>query len=158
LAALRTAAAEGRHQLVVDVAEAMQWYCDTCLSWRGWYDVFGMSRAAAAALPDQHRQIFHLNAHSWAAAASACRFEEAVDTAREALRRAEAIGDLDAQAFALLNMGQAWRLMGRTEDALEAYRASRDLADRVGNHDIYVQQVQGIAMALEILERFDDAI
>ncbi|GAA3768121.1 XRE family transcriptional regulator [Plantactinospora mayteni] len=158
LPALRTAAADGRHQLVVDLAEAMHWYSDASSRWPGWYEVYGLSRTAAAALPDRRQQAVHLNYYAWAAAWSGQRFDESAEVAMEAFRLAEAIENLQEQAWALQYAGTAWRSLNRLDDALWAGRKSLDLADQVGNHDGYVQHIIGVALTLARQGRYDEAI
>ena len=158
LPALRTAAADGRHQLVVDVAEAMHWYSDGSSGWAGWYEVYGLSRTAASALPDRHQQAVHLNYYAWAASNSEGRLNESAEVAMEAFRLAEAIDDLQEQAYALQYAANAWRSLHRIDDALWAGRRSLDLADRAGNHDGYVQHIVSLGLTLAQQGRYDEAI
>ncbi|MGC5285245.1 ATP-binding protein [Micromonospora sp. DT231] len=158
LAAYRVAAADGRHELVVRVAEAIHWYSDSTLLWRGWYEVYGLARTAAAALPDRRRHIALMNGFAWAAIYGASRAEEGAEVAMEAYRMAEAIGDLEGQGWALQFAAAAWRRIGRLDESMWALRQSRDLADRAGDHDGYIQIFQGIGFALIIMGRHDEAI
>lgn len=158
LPALRNAAASGRHQLVVDVAEAMHWYSDGSSRWPGWYEVYGLSRTAAAALPDRRQQAAHLNYLAWAASFSVQRFDESAEVAMAAFRLAEAIGDLQEQGWALQYAATAWRFLDRLDDALWAGRKSLDLADRAGNHNGYVQHIVSLGLTLARHGRYDEAV
>ncbi|MEU4690286.1 helix-turn-helix domain-containing protein [Actinoplanes sp. NPDC023714] len=156
--ALRSAAEEGRHQLVVDVAEAMHWYSDRTARHAHWYEVYTLSSRAAAHLGDPHQEVTHLNYLSWAATHCARRPDEGGDIAMEAYRLATAIGDVKEQGWALRYAGDAWRNGGQTERALWAYRTALPLADRSQDHDGYVQLRPGIAMLLNILGRHEEAL
>jgi transcriptional regulator with XRE-family HTH domain len=50
LGALRSAAASGRHALVLDCAESMHWFCDRWAHAPHWHEVFSLGTEAAAAL------------------------------------------------------------------------------------------------------------
>ncbi|WP_229072555.1 tetratricopeptide repeat protein [Actinoplanes sp. DH11] len=153
LGALRAAAADGQHQLVVDVAGAMHWFSDSMVFWSGWYEVYGLSRAAAAALPDRLQEVTHLNYFSWAATHAARRPEEGAETAMRAYALAVEIGDVKEQAWALTYAGTGWRFAGRLEQSLDAYRRAQALADAAGDHDGYVQHFQGLGLLLAALGR-----
>ncbi|GIH20564.1 hypothetical protein Raf01_87360 [Rugosimonospora africana] len=158
LAALRATAAEGQHQLVADVSEALKQYSDASYRWPGWYEVYGLSRAAAAALPDLRQRVEHLNNYAYAALQSARRFDEAAEVAIEAYQLAETLAYHEEQVQALQAIASAWRLSGRLEESLRAYGRARDLADQIADHDAYVAQFYGIGVALIRLNRSAEAI
>ena len=158
LGALRAAAAAGQDQLVVDVAEAMHWFSDTMVFWTGWYEVYGLSRAAAARLPDRHQEVTHLNYHAWAAIHAARRPEEGAEIAMAAYQLAVEIGDRKEQAWSLTYAGTAWRFAGRPEQSLPAYRQAQQLSRAVGDHDPYVQHFQGLGLVLAALGRHEEAL
>ncbi|WP_122979277.1 ATP-binding protein [Actinoplanes teichomyceticus] len=158
LGAMRSAARGGQYQLVVDVAEAMHWYSDKYVRADYWYEVYGMSRAAAARLPDRRQEATHLNYFSWAATHCARRPGEGAEIAMDAYRIAAGLGDLKEQSWALRYAGDAWRHGGMPERALDAYRRATELADRAGDHDGYIQLRPGIARALIALGRHEEAI
>ncbi|BBH68192.1 hypothetical protein ACTI_48770 [Actinoplanes sp. OR16] len=157
MGALRAAAADGRHQLVVDVAEAMHWYSDRTARHAHWYEVYRLSRTAAAHLPDRHQEVTHLNYLSWAATHCVRRPDEGGDIAMDAYRIATELGDVKEQGWALRYAGDAWRNGGQTERALWAYRTALRLADEIQDHDGYAQLRPGIAMLLNILGRHEEA-
>ncbi|MDP9794284.1 transcriptional regulator with XRE-family HTH domain/tetratricopeptide (TPR) repeat protein [Catenuloplanes nepalensis] len=158
LGALRVLAAAGDDQLVVDTAEAMHWYSDRTHYWTGWYEVFGLSRAAAARLPDRRQEVTHLNYLAWAAATCVHRTDEGARLAMEAHDVAVTLGDLREQAWALQYAAESWRRAGAPERSLDAVRRAVPLADAAGDHDSYVQLFQRIGVVLIDLGRYDEAL
>lgn len=159
LGALRQAAAAGDDQLVVDVAESMHWFSDRLVFWAGWYEVYGLSRTAAARLPDRGQELAHLNYFAWAATHTVRRPLEGAEIAMNAYELAVTLGDLRQQGWALQYAGTAWRF-SRTEldRAYRAYREAMRLFDQIGDHDAYVQQFQGIGLLLMEDGRYDEAM
>ncbi|WP_328474166.1 helix-turn-helix domain-containing protein [Actinoplanes sp. NBC_00393] len=158
LGALRLLAGAGEDRLVVEVAEALHWFSDTMVAWPGWYEVYSLSRNAAARLGDRHLEVVHLNYYSWAATHCARRFDEGIQAALAARRLAVEIGDVKEEAWALQYLASARRYAGRLEGALHAYRQAQELADRVGDHDGYLQLFQGIGLTLSALGRHEEAL
>ncbi|GGN85641.1 hypothetical protein GCM10010112_66280 [Actinoplanes lobatus] len=158
LPALRTAAADGRNQLVADVAAATHWYSESTLRWRGWWEVRRLARTAAGALPDRRQLAFHTSLYASTAVYLMGLYEEAAEAAMEAYRLAQSIGDLREQARALSAAGIAWLNLRRMDDALWAHQTGCELADRAGDHDLYVDHVVGGGHALEYLDRPDEAV
>jgi tetratricopeptide (TPR) repeat protein len=124
---------------VVETAEALHWYSDTTMARRGWYEVYGSSRAAAAELGDRRLETVHLNYLSWAASNCARRWEEGLRTALAARDIAAEEGDLKEEAWALQYAADALNRAGRHAEALEMIRAALRPADLAGDHDGYVQ-------------------
>ncbi|WP_430781867.1 ATP-binding protein [Actinoplanes sp. G11-F43] len=159
LEALRGAANAGADQLVVDVAESMHWFSDRMTFWAGWYEVYGLSRAAAARLPDRRQEVTHLNYLSWAATHAARRPPEGAEIAMAAHRLAVEIGDRRQQGWALQYAAAAWRFTRvHHGQALDACRRALRLFDETGDHDAYVQQFQGIGLLLMEQDRLDEAV
>lgn len=158
IAAFRAAAAAGRDQLVVDVAEAMHWYSDRSTHWPHWPEVYFSSRTAAARLPDRRQELAHINYASWAAGTCQRRNEVAAELAMEAYRLAEALDDVAEQANALYYLALAQGRAGNSVDALDAFGQARALADAAGNDDMYVQMGCGLGYMLRKLRRADEAI
>ncbi|MGY0020640.1 ATP-binding protein [Streptomyces sp. YJ-C3] len=156
LGALRIAAGAGEHRRVVETAEALHWYSDITIAWRGWYEVYGLSRAAAAGLGDRRLKIVHLNYLSWAASNCARRWEEGLQSALAARDLAAEEGDLKEEAWALQYAADALNRAGRYAEALEMVRAALLPADLAGDHDGYVQlfiRIGAIHMQLGRLEQ-----
>ncbi|MGW3808593.1 tetratricopeptide repeat protein [Micromonospora sp. NPDC005113] len=158
LAALRSAAAADQHQRVVDVAEAMHWCSDRYVHWGHWSEVYRLSRAAAARLPDRRQEMTHINYYAWAVSTCERRYEESAALAMEAYRLAGELGDTKEQANALHHTARAWRMGGNIEKAMEAYGRGLDLADVAGDHDGYVQIRVGLGQTFVELGRFDEAL
>ncbi|MFD0597276.1 ATP-binding protein [Catellatospora coxensis] len=158
LSALRSAAADGRHQRVADVGEALHWHAERCVHAGRWPEVFRLSRAAAARLPDRRQEITHLAYHAWAVSVCQRRHAYGVDLAMEAYRLAEDLGDLREQAGAMHHVAHAWRLGADACRAVAAYRLALDLAGTAGDHDGYVQVRLGLAQAYVEFGRPDEAI
>jgi tetratricopeptide (TPR) repeat protein/transcriptional regulator with XRE-family HTH domain len=148
----------GDDQLIVDVAEALHWFSDTMVAWPGWYEVFRLSRDAAARLPDLRQRVVHLNYFSWAATCCAHRYDEGAEAARAAYRLAVDLADLSGQSWALQYEGDAWLLAGEHDRALVAYQRAEPLAEAAGDHDSYLQLNLGIGMALGELGRHEQAL
>lgn len=159
LGALRAASRGGQYQLVVDVAEAMHWYSDKYVRSEYWYEVYGLSRAAAAKLPDRRQEVTHLNYFSWAATHCANRPDEGAAIALDAHRVAVELGDLKEQAWAMRYAGDAMRHAdGKLERAIEIYREALVLFDAAGDHDGHVQTGPGIGRILNRLGRHEEAL
>lgn len=158
LAALRSAAADGRHQRVADVAEALHWHAERCVHGGHWPEVFRLSRSAAARLPDRRQEITHLAYHAWAVSVCQRRHAYGADLAMEAYRLAGDLGDTREQAGAMHHAAHAWRLGGDIGRAVAAYRRSLDLADAAGDHDGHVQVRMGLAQTFVQFGRLDEAI
>ncbi|WP_436530205.1 ATP-binding protein [Actinoplanes sp. HUAS TT8] len=158
LGALNAAFRGGQYQLVVDVAEAMHWYSDKYVRAGYWYDVYALSAAAAAKLPDRRQEVTHINYFSWAATQCARRPDEGARIAMDAHRVAVELGDVKEQAWALRYAGDAWRHAGVPEKAYPVYLQAAGLADSVDDHDGYVMLRSGIGRALNELGRIEEAI
>lgn len=158
LGALRLAAIAGRNEQVVELAEAMNWYSDQTEHWSGhWVEVFQLSRAAAAQLPDRRREIAHINAYAWAVLGQK-RGEDSAALAMEAYRLAEIFGDVKEQANAVFNAGEAWRFDDGFRQALWAYSRAQKLADSAGDHIRHISACTGMAIALAGLGKVDEAL
>ncbi|GIE31040.1 hypothetical protein Ait01nite_040850 [Actinoplanes italicus] len=155
LGALRQA---GDDRLIVEVAEALHWFSDTMIGWPGWYEVFALSRDAAARLPDPRQRVVHLNYFSWAATCCAHRYDEGAEAARTAYALAVELGDLSEQSWAVQYEGHARRYAGHHEQALDAYSRALPLAEACGDHDSYVQVHLAVGQALRHLGRNAEAL
>jgi transcriptional regulator with XRE-family HTH domain/tetratricopeptide (TPR) repeat protein len=144
-------------QRVVDVAEALHWYSDRTFSVDPWSVVYGLSRAAAARLPDRRQEVTHVNYLSWALSTCDGRYAEGAATALEAHRLAVDIGDVKEQAWALRYAADAYTNAGRMDAALDALRRALPLAEACGDHDGYVQMVVATGTALLSLDRAAEA-
>ncbi|QNP66381.1 ATP-binding protein [Streptomyces genisteinicus] len=158
LGALRIAAGAGEDRLVVETAEALHWFSDTAIAWRGWYEVYGLSRRSAAALGDRRLEATHLNYFSWAASACARRLDEALAAALAARDIAVADGDHKEEAWALQYAAQSLSLEGRLEEALELLRQALRPADLADDHDGYVHLLIRMGSAQESQGHYEEAL
>ncbi|WP_372348588.1 hypothetical protein [Streptomyces sp. KL116D] len=158
LGALRIAAGADEHRRVVETAEALHWFSDTSIAWRGWYEVYGLSRASAAALGDRRLEVTHLNYYAWAASACARRYDEGLAAALAARDIAAADGDLKEEAWALQYAADAVHLDGRPWEALEFLRQALRPADLADDHDGYVHLLVRMGNVQDIQGRHEEAL
>ncbi|QNP67778.1 ATP-binding protein [Streptomyces genisteinicus] len=158
LGALRIAAGAGEHRLVVETGEALHWFSDTAIAWRGWYEVYGLSRASAAALGDRRLEATHLNYFSWAASACAHRYDEGLAAALAARDIAAADGDRKEEAWALQYAADSVYLDGRHQEALELLGQALCPADLAGDHDGYVHLLMRVGRVQDALGQYEEAL
>lgn len=164
-AALEMAAAADRHEQVAELGEAMRWFMALTQHWmRDWLEVFGLTRAAAARLPDRRRELWHMNRYVWALRVTFAprrretELREAAALAMEAYRLAESLGAVKEQADAVCNAAENWRVLRDHDQALSAYLLGRRLAETVGDHHTCYWAGTGVAYALAGLGRLDEAV
>ncbi|OZV78210.1 hypothetical protein CA850_20585 [Micromonospora echinospora] len=158
LGALRTAFGAGRHAEVMAVADAMHWFSDRWTHWRNWLEVYQMSAASAEALGDPRGQAVHLNYVSWAYSTCALRPDLAEAPAREALRLATTVADLDQQGWAWTYLGTAARRRGDATEAQAAAGRALPFLDAAGDRDGYAQALSLLAGSLAQAGRHREAI
>jgi tetratricopeptide (TPR) repeat protein/transcriptional regulator with XRE-family HTH domain len=158
LAAMRTAAAEGRYATVVAVGGAMHWFSDRWIHWGHWPEVYGMSRDAAHAMGDRAAEAVHLNYVAWACAVCEGRYDESVEHSLRALELARDAGDLKEQAWSL-NYA-AWALVRITDfDRAVGYaRQAVALFQEVGDWDGYPQGMGVLGDCLRGLGRLEETL
>ncbi|MER7758174.1 helix-turn-helix domain-containing protein [Streptomyces sp. NPDC097619] len=122
LAALRRAAATGRHRQVVDAAQAMHWFSDLAQHWEEWAEVFRLSVGAARALGSRREEAVHLNYLAWAHSMCLYDYPGAVAVADEALAVARELGDGLQTGWALGYGAGALHRLGRTEESVARFR------------------------------------
>lgn len=118
LAALQSAAQRGRHDLAVDVAEALHWYSDRFYAPELWPAVFSFGVQAAQAghlLPEEAQQRNYLG---WARHVCQGQLSAAAAEHRAAFELARRVGDPREQAWSLMYLGR----LGVRDDAEEAVR------------------------------------
>lgn len=157
LGALRIAAEAGEHRQVVETAEALHWFSDTAIAWRGWYEVYGLSRTSAAALGDRRLEATHLNYYSWAATA-AQRHAEGLASALAAREIAVAEGDHKEEVWALQYASDALHHDGRRAEALETVLLALGPADLAGDHDGYVHLLVRVGRLQDRLGQYEEAL
>jgi tetratricopeptide (TPR) repeat protein len=120
LAALVHAHATGRHQQVVDTAEAMHWFSDSLLHWDVWARIFQLSVEAARSSGDQQAETVHLNYLAWAHLTCLHQYQQGLTFAREGLDLARRVHDPLQEAWALTYCGSALRRLRRHQEAIAA--------------------------------------
>lgn len=122
LAALRWAHAAGRHQQVVDAAEAMHWFSDLNQHWELWAEVFQRSVDAARALGSRRDEAVHLNYLAWAYNLCVYDHAAALASADAALAVAREVDDELQVGWALGYGAGALRRMGQVDQAIDRLR------------------------------------
>ncbi len=165
LAALRLAAAAGRDEQVARFGEAMNWIANETQVWAGdWLEVFGLTRVAAARLPDRHREIWHRIRHVWASLVIATQrhddaaLREVAGQAMDTYRLAEQVGAVKEQAEAACNAAEAWRVAQDDDQALWAYDRGRELAQAADDRSTYFWASSGLVVGLGRAGRYDEAV
>ncbi|MEV8442186.1 helix-turn-helix domain-containing protein [Actinosynnema sp. NPDC051121] len=156
--ALRMAAETGMDDLVVAVADALHWFSDQRLHLGIWSDVFRLGAEAALRGDDPAVQAVHLNYLAWAQAICDADYRAALGTAREALRRAEAAGDLAQQGWALLGAGTAHTLLGEHDPALRLRQRAWVALRKAGDREGLPQAMRVVGSSLTALGRAHEAL
>ncbi|MFI6317770.1 helix-turn-helix domain-containing protein [Nonomuraea sp. NPDC050556] len=159
LEALRSAARQGEHATVVEVAESMHWFSDQWMYWGHWREIFELSSGAARAMGDQLQESIHLGYLSWALVYCEGRVAEGEAAALRAVDLAQAAGDVRHQGWALLYA--AWAIQddrARQESALDHLRRSAELLRLAGDLEGYPQAMTTIMVALGRLGRLEEMV
>ncbi|MGE7433075.1 ATP-binding protein [Kitasatospora sp. NPDC001175] len=119
LAALQRSRTAGRHQQVIDAAEAMHWFSDLNQHWDLWAEVFACSTESARALGSRRDEAVHLNYLAWAH--NICRHDHpaALASAERALTAAREVADALQETWALAYAAGALHKLGRTSEGIE---------------------------------------
>ncbi|MER5325177.1 ATP-binding protein [Streptosporangium roseum] len=161
LAALRSAAREGEHERVVEVAESMHWFSDRWTHWGHWREVFEMSSSAAGALGDPGLEAVHLNYLSWAFSITELRHAEGEQAALAALEFADKAGDVRQMGWSWMYASWALRDLGGSDNirrAVEHANRGAELLLRAGDAEGYPQAVLSAADCLSRLGRVQDTL
>ncbi|KOT44847.1 hypothetical protein ADK47_41635 [Streptomyces rimosus subsp. rimosus] len=126
LAALHRAQRAGRHQQVLDTAEAMHWFSDRVLHWELWTEVFGRAVDAARALGSRRDETVHLNYLAWAHTTCLHDHTTALSTAQAALAQARESDDRLQTGWALNYAARALHGLGQTEQAIAHLHQAAD--------------------------------
>ncbi|MEW2287811.1 helix-turn-helix domain-containing protein [Streptomyces sp. NPDC047841] len=148
LAALRAAAASGRHATVVEVAESLHWFSDQWVFWGHWPEVFAVSADSAERTGDPVLHATHLNYLAWARLVCEGRHRDGLALSTRALDVARLAGDRPQQAWA--HFYRAWahrKLSAYGTAAGHMSRASR-LFDSVGDLEGGLSARHGVALIL----------
>ncbi|MGW1818773.1 ATP-binding protein [Streptomyces sp. NPDC002125] len=148
LAALRTAAAQGRHATVVEVAEALHWFSDQWISWGHWTEVFATAAAGAGAMKDPRLEATQINYHAWALIVCEGRFHDAVARAGQGLAAARRAGDPLQEAWAHQYRAWAHRKIGDHASSGDDMGRAAQLFDAAGDVHGSLQCMHGHALSL----------
>ncbi|MGW2180472.1 ATP-binding protein [Streptomyces sp. NPDC001732] len=157
LASLRAAAQKNEHVRVVEVGDAMEWFCDLWVFWGHWSEVYELSSRSAEALDDPDIRAFHLNMHAWALIECDHRYREAVERADAGLHHARLVGDVSQQASALSHAAVAHRKLGEGEEAADKARASVELYEDIDDREGWLGAMVTLGSCLRSLGRVRDA-
>ncbi|WP_405008258.1 helix-turn-helix domain-containing protein [Kitasatospora purpeofusca] len=158
LDAYRHAAADGRHRVVVDLAESMHWFSDLWAGWPHWVEIHRTAARAAAGLGDAHWEAVHRNYTAWALIECEQRPAEGIAEARAARRLARQAGSTAQEAWSFLYEG--WARI-RTDEHAPAARWSaraRDLFLAADDTLGFLQAANMHTDALHHLGRHEEAL
>ncbi|HEX6356342.1 ATP-binding protein [Actinophytocola sp.] len=157
LAALRHAAANGRHAEVLSFSRAMHWYSDLRPTETHWREVFTLGVEAARSLGSRRDEAVQLNFLGWALNRIHRLHQDALVTHQRAWQAARDAGDRNEEAWALQYCGRTQLDQGRAAEAAEVFRSAitlfHQLADPLGQHIT----LSFLGLALHDLDRHDEA-
>ncbi|GLX34377.1 hypothetical protein Sros01_04500 [Streptomyces roseochromogenus] len=158
LGAMRAAAGNGRHSLVLDCAESMHWFSDRWAHSPHWQEVFALGAAAAGTLGDPAQQATQLNYVAWVHSVPPGDPEAVLRYAAEALELATQ-ADATAQiAWSHEYTAEALLLLGQHEGAIESSSRAAEMFRAIGDMDSYVQSNAAIAKCLFEEGRYAEAL
>ncbi|GAA4553138.1 NB-ARC domain-containing protein [Amycolatopsis samaneae] len=157
-AALRSAAALGAHEQVLDLAKAMHWYSDLRGTGPLWCEVFGAGAAAAEALGDVRSAAEQLNYVSWAHYALCGDPHTALEAHTRAVAAATEAGDLVAEAWAWYYGAAITRRLGSPREAALQCRRAVDLFERAGYPNGQYLALSLLGSMLYTLGEFGEAV
>ncbi|MEV0533785.1 hypothetical protein [Kitasatospora sp. NPDC050463] len=158
LAALRVAAAAGRHDEVVRTAESMHWFSDRWTNWGHWPTVFGLSRTAAHALGDDVLAATHANYLAWAVHYCSHQPRESSAIAEQAAELARRGGDATQEAWAHFYAAAAAIRLGEPAGAVPRARRSAELFAAAGDREGRPQALLALAAAQAATGSHADAV
>ncbi|HEY9329725.1 MAG TPA: tetratricopeptide repeat protein [Streptomyces sp.] len=158
LAALRTAAGEGDHAAVVEVAEALHWFSDQWIFWGYWPEIFRTAVDSARALGDPLVEATQLNYHAWALLICEGRPRDSVARSAQALSAAQRAEDLPQQGWAHYYSAWALGLLGDHAAATVHNRETARLFEIVGDLHGTLQAMSNTAQNLSLGGRNEESI
>ena len=157
-AAFRTAAENGEHAKVVEVAEAMHWFSDNWVSSGLWVEMYERASEAAVSLGDAALEATHRNYLAWAYWACEHRHDDAVASARRALTVARAGGSVVQEAWAHHYLCWLLTLAKDRSGAADSARQSMELFIQTGDINGYLQACQVAIRTMADADRAAEAI
>jgi transcriptional regulator with XRE-family HTH domain/tetratricopeptide (TPR) repeat protein len=158
LAALRVAAAEGRHATVVEVAESLHWFSDQWIYWGHWPEVFAAAADSAERIGDPVLHATQLNYLAWARVACEGRYRDSLVHSGRALVLARGADDERQQAWAHFYSAWAHRKLAEYGAAADHMSRAGRLFEAVGDPEGGLTARHGIALILSESGHAEEAI
>ncbi|MGW6603158.1 tetratricopeptide repeat protein [Streptomyces sp. NPDC055036] len=158
LGAMRAAASDGRHALVLDCAESMHWFSDRWLHSPHWREVFTLGVAAAAALGDLAQQATQLNYLAWVHSVPPRHPQTMLRYGAEAFELATRSNATAQIAWSHHYSGAALRMLGRLDEAIASASRAAEMFRTMGDTDSYVQSLANIGNCLRDQGRYAEAL
>lgn len=158
LGALRSAAAAGLHQLVLDCAESMHWFSDRWTHAPHWREVFSLAADAAVALADPAQHAAQLNYLAWVHWVPPSDPEAMLRCAAQALELAELSGATTQVAAAHDYTSRALLALERPDEAAESAAVAAQMFQAAGDIDSYVQALSQIGHCRREQGRLGEAL
>ncbi|MFE3514516.1 ATP-binding protein [Streptomyces sp. NPDC059166] len=158
LVALRAASEEGRHAVVVEVAEAMHWFSDQWIFWGHWREVFDLAVCSAEELGNPVAEATQLNYLAWAVLLCEARPRDSLAVSARALEVAVRAGDLTQQAWSHQYSGWAHRLLDEIEEAFRHVDAAIGLFTRADDVNGLPQALLHRAILFDRVGRAEESI
>ncbi|MFE2531371.1 helix-turn-helix domain-containing protein [Streptomyces sp. NPDC059371] len=158
LGAMRAAANNDRHILVLDCAESMHWFSERWAHSPHWQEVFTHGAQAAAALGDLTQQATQLNYLAWVHSVPPSEPEAVLRHAAQALEPATRAGATAQIAWAHEYTASALLLLGRLDEAIASSSRAAHLFKTIGDIDSSVQSHAHIANCLLDGGRYAEAL
>jgi tetratricopeptide (TPR) repeat protein/transcriptional regulator with XRE-family HTH domain len=158
LGAMRYAARNSLHSLVIDCAQSMEWFCDGWMHASHWEEVFALGAEAAAALGDLARQANQLNSLVWVHMVPGDDLEAALRYAAQAMDLATRSGATKEIAKAHLQTGAALRRLERLDEATASINRAAEMFKANGDIDWYAQCLATLGTCLRDAGRYAEAL
>lgn len=152
--AYQAAAEEGRHDVVIDSADALHWFSDLWMGWGHWAELYTASASSATALGDPLEEARHLGYRAWAEIVETKDELRALQTASHAFEAAVRADDDEQMGWAQYYRAWAAKPTIRADEAPSAIaRAVRHFT--LAGHRESIAQAMFLAAAIEA-DRGDD--
>ncbi|MGW0993262.1 tetratricopeptide repeat protein [Streptomyces sp. NPDC002523] len=158
LGAMRAAASDGEHALVLDCAESMHWFSERWAHGPHWHEVFTLGAESAAALGDLAQQATQLNYLAWVHSVPPSDPETTLRYAAEALALAARCGATAQIAWSYEYTASALLLLGRLDEAIASSSKAAEISKSIGDIDSYVQSLAAVARCLLDEGRYTEAL
>ncbi|ONF71386.1 hypothetical protein AVR91_0211930 [Amycolatopsis keratiniphila subsp. keratiniphila] len=155
---LRTAAAQGEHRRVLDLAAAMHWYSDLRGDGELWCEVFGAGATAARALGDRRAEAEQSNFLCWALSVLCGKPYEALEVHDRAVAAATEVGDLVLEAWAYYYRSAIDSRLTLPADAVRHNRRAVALFEQADYPTGQYLSMSWLGKQLHMTGEFDEAV